>query len=263
MLDTLDFREVIRMNLSQGQKRGANARLAAAIGIHTTTLSQVLNGSKPLSLEHAALICDYFAFSDSETEYFLLLVQLARAGNTALEKKIRNQIDKIRREARNLAKSLRSQSELGFEDQAIFYSDWRYSAIRILCSIDEYRSIDAIAEKLSLTRPEVKVRADFLVRVGLCSYDKGLLKPGPSYTHLPSDSPLISKLHGNIRVKSMDHHARLQDSDLVYSAFMAVSTDDVEKIRSVLKSAVERVNRIRENSGSESMQLLAIDWIKI
>lgn len=260
-----DFREVIRSHLSgQGRKsRGASARLAEVIGIHTTTLSQILSGTKPLSLEHASLIADHFSFTELETDYFLALVQLSRAGNPSLIKKLNSQIKKLRLQARDLSKTLEGSSGLNFEAQAQFYSDWRYSAIRVLSSIDEYNSLESIAARLSLSRSEAKKITDFLVRTGLCEYSGTRLVPGPNYTHLPANSPLISKFHSNIRVKAMEHHARLSEDDLCYSSLFSIGKKDLDKVGAILIAAIKEINQIRDSSDPQTLRLIGIDWIEI
>ncbi|MBC7457066.1 MAG: DUF4423 domain-containing protein [Bdellovibrionaceae bacterium] len=265
MFDLEDFKVIIRQNLlkNKSPSRGAGARLAKGVGIHSTTLSQILAGTKPLSIEHASLIADYFSFTELESEYFLLLVQLDRAGNQSLVKKLKARIKKIQAETRDLSKILKNESKINLEEQAQFYSDINYSAIRVLSSIEKYDSLEKIADKLSLKRSQVKEMADFLVQIKLCEYQSDRLRPGPNYTHLPAKSPLISKLHSNARIKAMTYHSRLQDSDLCYSLLLSISEEDASKVFTLIKNMVQKLNKIREETEPQRVKLLTVDWIEI
>ena len=60
--------------------RGERSKLAEALRCHLAYVSQVLKGEAQLSLEQADIINQYFDHSPDEADFFLLLVQAARAG---------------------------------------------------------------------------------------------------------------------------------------------------------------------------------------
>jgi uncharacterized protein (TIGR02147 family) len=260
--DETDFRSLLRNQVSSLQtgRRGIYATLARVLGLHTTSLSQIMAGKKNLSLEHAAIICNFFDFSDIETQFFLLLVQFDRAGHPILKDTIEKQITKVREQSGELSEIVPSNTKLSLEQQATFYSDWQYSAIRILSSIDGHQTAVEISERLKLPRGKVSEKLKFLLGCGLCIEESGKIRPGPAYTHLDSQSPMISKHHANWRIQAILRHPDLEHDELAYSSPMSLSKADAVKISSLLKGVIKRANEIRTASQCETMRCLSIDW---
>lgn len=88
------------------------------------------------------------ALGPEESEYFLLLVQRARAGTKELQKHLDRKIEKARAEREVLAKRVPSSAALSEEAKAIFYSNWQYSAVRIASSIPSLGNAEALARRL-------------------------------------------------------------------------------------------------------------------
>jgi uncharacterized protein (TIGR02147 family) len=266
IFDHNDFKSLIRGKIKNLPDRGhgSYSKIAKFLGIHTTSLSQIMAGKKPLSLEHASLISDFFSFSELEAEFFLLLVQRDRAGNHSLRERFENQLGKIRRESSELANIVPStKQKLTFEQQATFYSDKHYSLIRVLTSLPEFQSVEAITSLIQLPLQMVKEKMHFLLQTGLCIPDGDKIKPGPTYTHLESESAFISKHHGNWRIHAMQRHANLSKEELAYSSLMSISREDAKKVRSLLTEIIKQTNGVRDQSEPEVLRCLCIDWVSI
>lgn len=65
--------------------RGELTKIAAALRVHPTFISQVFRGPRELSLEQAALLAYHLQLSEPEREFFIDLVGLSRAGNDPLK----------------------------------------------------------------------------------------------------------------------------------------------------------------------------------
>jgi plasmid maintenance system antidote protein VapI len=74
--------------------RGVRSKLAQSLQCQTSHISQVLSGRSEFTLEQAEQVSTYIGHSKEETEYFLLLVQVARSGTRALQKIYSDQIQK-------------------------------------------------------------------------------------------------------------------------------------------------------------------------
>ncbi len=260
-----DFRKLTRGLVSQmpGGGRGAYAKIADYLGMHTTSLSQILASKKPISLEAAVGLCEFFSLTEVEMEYFLLLVQKERAGTVKLREFFKRRLDKICEDRRDLSKVVPSEHVLTLEQEAIFYSDWHFSAIRVLSSIDGFQSVEKISERLNLPRGATSEKINFLVECGLCmKVDEGI-RPGPAYTHLPATSPLISRHHANWRVQAMQRHPNLSHSEIAYSSLMSISDEDALKIQDKITDFVKGLNKIRGESKCETLRCISIDWFAI
>jgi uncharacterized protein (TIGR02147 family) len=265
LFDSNDFRSVIKEKVASfpSNGRGVYVKLAGALGIHTTSMSQIISGKKNLSMEHAALICDFLSFSDQEAEYFLLLVQLDRAGQSRLRDRLEIRLEQLRSESKELSNIVPSQTKLRLAQQAVFYSDWHYSAIRVLTSIDQFQTIDEISLKLNISKSVIESKVKFLIECGLCVEDKGRLKPGPNYTHLGSTSPLISKHHANWRVFAMQRHSSIMKEELAYSSLMSISKANSRRARELLAEAIKKINELRDDSEGEIVRCLGVDWVSL
>ena len=263
MFDRSDYRDVIRDCIQKSKRaRGELARLCAHIGLHTTTLSQILSGKKPMSPEHGISVCDYFGFTELETRYFLLLIQLDRAGTARLRKALEKQIAGLREESRSLAARIPTKKKLTKEQQTTFYSHWLYSAIRVASSLPGLQTEEELAAHFGIERKTLRKYLDFLLDAQLCVINDGKIEPGPSYTHLDSQSPLIARHHANWRIKALEKHVSLGDAELAYTAPMSLSRSDANLIRSKLLAIIQEVQAIRDPSPSETTYFFNVDWLE-
>ena len=260
-----DFKSLIRSRIKglPNGGHGSYSKLAKSMGIHTTSLSQILAGTKPLSLEHASLVCDFFSFGDLEAEFFLLLVQMDRAGNQSFRERLENQIEKVRRQGSELSVVIPSKQSLTLEQQATFYSDKNYSLIRVLSSLSDFQTMEAIANLIQLPQHIVAEKVKFLLQCGLCIQENGLIKPGPTYTHLDSDSAFISKHHANWRLHAMQKHPNLSKEELAYSSVLSLSKSDAKKVRNLFADIIKQTNEVRAESEPEVLRCLCIDWVSV
>jgi uncharacterized protein (TIGR02147 family) len=260
-----DFREYLVDQFAGMPKKGygQSRRLAIALNVHTTLISQVIKGKKTFTMEQAAGVCEFLSLSDMETEYFLLLVQIDRAGSQSLRRVLNRQLEELRARSTELVNRLRSQRKLTEEERAIFYSDWTYSAIRQLTGIDGYQALDPIAEYFGLSRRRTKEAIEFLIRVGLCKEVDGNLRIGPMSTHVESTSAWVRLHHINWREKAIDALNREGPAKLHYTAPMTLSRTDAFEVRELIVQYLQRVDKIIEPSIPEQLYCLNIDWFKV
>jgi hypothetical protein len=238
--------------------------MARHCGIHASVLSLVFQKKRELTLEQAAALADYFGLNEAESQYLLLLVQLERAGNEPLRKLLRKQKETLLASRNQVVKRVKSSRKLTEEEKAIYYSSWLYSAVRILSALPGLSAKEPLRKKLGLGREPFQQIVDFLVRQGLCAEEGGRLRPLAHSTHLDGASPLVSRHHGNWRVKAMEKHPSLdQERELAFTSPMALSRADALKVRSLLLDAIEGVCRIADPSPSETAYFLNLDWLEI
>src|ERR1700684_1559181 len=76
--------------------RGEINRMAEAMDVHPTLVSQVLRGDKDFSLEQAHKLCHHIGLLKLEKDYFILLVQFERAGSSDLRQYYKEKIDELK-----------------------------------------------------------------------------------------------------------------------------------------------------------------------
>ena len=85
----------VKAFLMMQSERGIKSKLARHLNCQTGFISQVLNGMAHFSLEHAIKINDFVGHSEDEAHFFMLLVQLSKAGNHDLKLYYKSQMEKI------------------------------------------------------------------------------------------------------------------------------------------------------------------------
>ncbi|MGE3758672.1 MAG: TIGR02147 family protein [Pseudobdellovibrionaceae bacterium] len=242
---------------------GQPKRLATFLNVSSTFVSHVLKGDKNFSLEQAAVVCEFLGLQEVETEFFLKLVSLERAGTEKLKNVLKIEIRKSRAESQKISNRLQVKRVLQDEEKAIFYSDWSYSAVRLLSGIEGFQSAAAISDYTLLSRKRVNEIVHFLLRSGLCTEEKGRLGPGPSRTHLAPDSAFIKLHHLNWRMKALEGMKDLDEKKVHYSSPMTLGKKEVEKIKNLLLSSIEEVGKIIDPAPNEELMCLNIDWFPV
>ncbi|MEN0059908.1 MAG: TIGR02147 family protein [Bdellovibrio sp.] len=240
---------------------GEYRRLAQALSVSTTMISQVFKGDKHLSLELAAEMCEYLELDDDETDFFLLLVEYERAGSHKLQKRFLKQI-KSQQERSKKLENRHKDKELGEEARTVFYSSWIYAGVRMLADTGLYNDAEVLATRLNLPRNSVQKVLDFLLAHNLLVQEKNKLKLGPARTHLPTSSPLGSRYLQTWHIQATSKIHQIRDEDFYYSAPMALSEEVAAWVRQELPAFVERISSKVIPSKSEVVRCLNIDWFE-
>jgi uncharacterized protein (TIGR02147 family) len=258
-----DYRSFVqaRIKAKPGRGHGEYRKMAEYLKVHTSLISQIFRGAKELNLEQATRLSEYLGLAELESEYFLGLVQLERAGSEALRTILRRQLRRLKEQAQQLSRRLPQDKRMSEEDKAIFYSNWYYSGVRILTSLTSCNSVETIAKRLGLPGQLVAGVVDFLVSRGLCVETKGKLEIGPSRIHLESSSPHVARHHTQWRLKTLERLPHLSEADLVFTAPLTVSSEDAAKIREKIMQLIEEVSKTVKDSEPTQFHCLNIDWV--
>jgi uncharacterized protein (TIGR02147 family) len=263
--DFKDYRVFIRHRIEQLPRKGHGQfkKMADFLGIQTSMLSQIMAGHREMNAESASLLCEFFGLSDLESDIFLCLVQLARAGNPRLRTQLERQLKALYVQNEKIEKRIPKERELDESTKSVFYSQWYYSGIRLATALDGCNTVEAISDRLQLPRALVTRVLEFLVNNGLCVQNDEKLSYGPQSTHVSAESPLVTRHHANWRLKTMEGFEGLGPSELLFTSPVAVSRKDAEVIRRKLLDTIDEWAKIADRSPSEKLMCLNIDWIEI
>lgn len=251
------------LNLAKSNRSSNLTKLSAVIQVHPTYLSQVLNGSKDLSLEQAALMSRHFSLTKLEQEYFFILIQIDKAGSHILKEILIAKKIEIEREKNKLSKRFNEHKQLTDEHKAIFYSNWLYLAIWAATSLGSGKKIEEIMKMFSITADKANETLSFLVQVGICVENKGVFSPGDVHIHVTNESPFVVKHHTNWRMKSIQKMDFREDSELFFSGPMSISKKDFSLVREKLNIVIKEVVSVVSASNPEDLVCLNIDLFKI
>src|SRR3989338_1010700 len=234
--------------------RGQQSRLAQAIHCQTAYVSQVLNGNAHFSLEQAENINHFLDHTKEESHFFLLLIQLARAGTETLKQYFLEHVNDTVKKHLILKNRLTTIETVPREKQVFYYSSWIYATIHVMLSIPEFQTKEAISKYLGLPLSKVSEVLNFLTSIGLAKKENNHFKIGKKRIHVGHDSPIIFHHHTNWRMaalRSLDRPENNHSYDLHYSSVVTLSKEDILKIKSHLIKEITEVKNIIKNSEEE------------
>lgn len=252
-----------------GGGHGSRAKLAAAIPCQLPYVAQVLNGSAQFSSEQAEAINLYLGHSDDQSDFFLILVQLERAGTLALKRRIQAQLARAKKAQlvqRERPGKLRPLSET---DKTSYYDAWYTVAIHVLTSVPQFQTATSIAEHLRLDIGKVREALRFLTS------RKFVKRVGERYVvgtqgivHIAGENEqLRAKHHANWRlqaIRSLDRtRAQSGHTELHYTAVVSISQADSAKVRKAFADAIAILGSLVEASAEEEVRCVSLDFFKV
>lgn len=245
--------------------RGMFRQMSEYLKVHSTLISQVFRGAKDLSPEQAYRAAEFLNLDMGQTDYFLALVDYDRNTFGPLRERISHRLDQMRQQSQHVKSRIKSTHALSEDAKARFYSHWHYAAIRLATDIPALQDAVSIARHFGLTRGYVEELLEFLSAQGLVIHDqqKNKYKLGPARTHIDQYSPYTPAHHRNWRLKSLEQHFLLTESELAFSAPMTLSVADLKHIKESILKLIQEVDRSVRESPSEVLACLNIDLLRI
>lgn len=264
VFDSSDYREIIKRKIASLPKEGYGqlSKLASHLKISKTLVSQILNGTKAFSEDQGCAVAEFLGFSEHESIYLLLLIQQERAGSQRLKNLLRKQIQATKKSAEKLGARLPAEGKLSDEQQAVFYSEWHYTAIHTLTSIERFQTEEAILKAIGLPRERTLEAISWLVENGICKREGDKILIGPATTFIDRDSHWASRHHLNWRHKGMAKLARKSDRDFFFTAPISISRKDHLEFRKELFQLVEKLSRRVQKTEPEQMSVISIDYFE-
>lgn len=260
-----NYKIYIRERVQQLPRNGHGAYTKLAEHLSTTSVyvSQVFNGEKELTIEHAIPVSEFFGLSELETEYFMTLIERARAGTHSLKRYYTKKLIKIKHKSKKIKEILSVQKELSENVKAEFFSQWYYNAIWLLTSMENFGIPEQYQDKLRLDLKTVKKALDFLTQNKIIERKGEFFQAGSQFVHLEAESIHIAKHHTNWRLRGLNQLDRLSEEELCFTMPCTISKADFERIRTMLLHVIKSTRDIVGPSSSEEIAFLNIDWMKL
>ncbi|MCB0411293.1 MAG: TIGR02147 family protein [Bdellovibrionales bacterium] len=239
---------------------GLKGKIAEALGISSSLVSQILKGEKSLTQDQASELCDFIGLNELESDYLHLLVELDRTGNLKYRHKLERKMRVLQQQSRQIGKRVPRHHELTDEQKAIYYSSWIYTGVRNLVAVPGCDTVDKLATQLKMDYRRINQVVQFLLNHGLCREEGGKLNYGPASLHVERESPFVNKHHQNWRVKSLALMEEANANDLYFTSPMSLSKEAYEQILKMIPNFIQSVMEVSGPSPSETVACLNIDW---
>ena len=265
IFDFGDYKKFLKAHFARQPKRGrgVQAKLAAEIGCQGAFVSQVISGPLHFSMEQAVRVNRFLGHTKDEGRFFVLLVQIARAGDKETRAHFQELLEAELKKQLLLTRRLDMSQGISAEDQVTYYSAWYYSAAHILATIPEFQRRQAIAEKLGLEKELVGEIVEFLVRTGLLVQVGDRLLPGTAQMHLSQSSKLTSRSHANLRIQALGALDAPLDTDVHYTGVYSFSSADAHRLKALLLRQIEEVIGVVKPSKEEQAGVFCVDFFSL
>jgi uncharacterized protein (TIGR02147 family) len=257
-----NYRKVIADAIKQNKTRGYQASLARAAQCQGPYISQVLSGKAHLTQEQGLRLAQFWNYIPKETEYFLLLLNLNRAGSPELEQFYQTQMDGLRAEVEKLSKRFQ-EAAVADTAQSVYYSIWLGAAAHMLLTVPNHSQSAVLARRLNCTDAQINVVLKQLLDLGLVTRKGIHWSVTQKSIHLSSDSPLNVVNHLNWRNRAVIDASAPNGDSLHYTAVHSLSRHDIEKIRRLLLEVVDQTRSIVRPSMEEDVICLTVDFFRI
>jgi len=251
---------LIEMVGNKSRRSGFKSKLAKAAQCSSTLISQVLYGNRHFTLEQAESLAQDFMSNEEERRFFILLVQMERAGTLSLKKFFNQQIDEVLFQRDRLQKRLKMESELPQDQQNIYYSSWEYAAVHMATTLVGQKQVaDYLANELGVSPKRTAAILNFLLTNKIISLVDQQYRTGKAQLHLSPASSNIIKHHTNWRLQAIHSLERNHISDFHYSAVMSVGEVDRSVLREILSEAIEKMAKVIKTTTATSLQGVCLD----
>ena len=237
---------------------GKSNQMAMHLNTSRTLISQVLRGVRDLTMEQGYDLANFLELSRAETEYFMSLLNAARAGTVSLSTYFNDVASKLKEKSQRIAERVGSPA-IDEKVQREFYSDYKYTAVRMATEHPALNDANSIANALGIDPAKTKEIVDFLLAHNLIVKKSDQLTIGPAATHIGSDNPLVVNHHRNWRLRSMDTMSGGTSENLFFTAPMAISKDDEAWLKQKLLTLIEDLTKRAKHTKAESLIALNID----
>lgn len=261
-----DYKAILNGVLFEKRKtqKGLSRKLSEYLGVHPTLVSQVLTGQKDFTEEQMLMVCEFLGVLKLETNYLLALLRRERAGSKKLKDHCQDLINQLRTQALKVSERVPRDRTLSEAEKAVFYSNWTYSAVHLLGTLEQPLGFEEISKRLNLPLGKTRMILDFLIHTQMIVEKNGKFISGAVVTHLGKDSPLLVKHHSNWRLKAIQAAETLDDEELMYSGNFSVNKQDFAILRELLVKTIQEFIAVVKPSPAEDIAQFNLDlfWIK-
>ena len=250
--------------------RGEINRLAGYLNVNSTLISQVLSQRKEFSFDQAFKVTQFLGLDESETDFFLALLQKARAGTHSYKTYLEKKKTSLRKSSTNLKTRITKDRELTDFEKATYYSSYLYSAIRLYCDLVSLgktniqgKTLTEISDYFGIKRDLALQHLQFLITCGLIKKVEDQYQSTNEMIFIGRDSALITRHHVNWRLQSLKRIESISEDELCFTFPLSISKKDFLVVREELVKVLQRIQTISKSSASEEVVFINIDCLRV
>lgn len=246
-----DFSELLKGYLTTQPQRGRGLvkQLAEELGVTSSHVSQFLSGNKNPNYDQVFRIGKYLKWIKLEVEFAQTLAEIQRSQYHEAKKELVEKKISLRMQAKKLSSRVDEARSLSMTEQAIFYSSWIYSALRLSCSLGRGKSFHDLCSAFPEYSHEMEDIIQFLLETNLILLQEGRFVLGSQKTFVDRKSFFFKNHHQNWRFKSIQQAQIAEQQDILFSAPFTVSQKGYEHLQSKFRQTIQEVSTDIYNFG--------------
>lgn len=260
-----DYKVYLKDYIEEQQKKGRGfvMKISSALNIHSSHVSAVINGEKDFTLEQFYSLARFLELDGRETEFLMLLAQYSRAGTHDYKQYLKEKLNTSKQQGLRNQKRFTQTRELSAEEKSVFYSSWIYQAIQLYCSTGDGKKLNKIQKRFNLTTQRLNEILSFLLETGFCKQKEDTYFMEQMKTFIAASSPLWVNNHKNWRLKSIQKSEHVDPNEILYTSTVTLSLADFNVIRNEILNLLKSLSKTIDDSPSEELACLNVDWFLI
>lgn len=264
-----DYRFFVMSRIASGkqsQGRGLTKSLAETLRCHPTFISQVINEKADFSTEQALRFSRFFELSNEETDYFIDLLGLARAGDDCAKIFFRNRVEKKRKELAKFKFAIGAEKLIEESPHAHFdyYTSWIMQAVHATIQIEGLQTAGEISKYLGIRMEEIDAILSNLEKMGLAKFNDSRWSCTNEFLHIDERSPYIWQFHSQWRQRACQSFLQFKKKDVThYSGALTFSQEVEPQVRAALSKCLDDIMKLVIPSKSETVFGLNVDFFPL
>lgn len=259
-----DYKKFLAAKIEENaSQRGYRSQLAEAAQCQKSFFSHVTHSHVHLTPDHAFGLCEFWACDQMESEYFLAMVDHARAGSLRLKSALEVRMRRLREARNDVTKRVEADEIRDRQAETLYHSAWYWNALHVIVAIPSYQTMHAISQRLGLEPARVTECLQQLEKMNLVKMKSGRWTITNKSIHLDRSSPMRESHHSQWRARGMlDIQKRSEDS-VHYNAVFAMSVEDAKRLQDLITEMIVRSRDIIAPSAEEELYCMSTDFFKV
>lgn len=258
IFDFTNYKQFLEIEVSS--RKMTLKDFCAATHIQPPYLTKVLRHDAHLTEEQIFAISRFFALSEEEETFFLLLLRFARTSSRPYKQRLKEQIHAIRKEHADAHPFQKDELVPTNDSEAMklieYYLSPNQQAIYKALHIPKYRNNPyLLCQKLEVLDSEIDdtlVRLDKLRLISRSGHHISVLGPEPQ---LREGHALMAHHHKNWRIEALKRYFPRHADNLKVTETLSVDAKSLAALRQKLKKLVEEAESQSRHGSSQVVQL--------
>ena len=252
-----DYKNVLKQRVQE--KHGNLTKYSIAAKCQPSYLLRVLKTEAHLTPDQAHRLAEYWALDSDEMDYFLLLVDYARAGDSRHRDFLERKIAGVQREHASLDQVVNRGIVTDMRGVLDYHRDWRISFTHFLSACSKYQTKNALRGRMNISKEELSEILTFLESCEYIKIANHSVKFAKGSGHIPKDSPVLPIFLGNWRQLAVQKSMRKGVSAVHFSNVQTIAQKDLPKLMEVAKQFIRDAKNMCDQSGSDDVVAINLD----